>query len=321
MAFQDQTELASEGHHHHSQAFVRPPPSLRVYRAMSRLPWPRSFAGRLMLVCFLGTHLPLLALIIGLAATTGFAQTSVQIALGLTLVGTLVATGLVLAIVRGALAPIDATRLALADFHSDRSISHLPTGHTDEVGRLMASAQAAIEGLGRNIAELDGLAHRDPLTGMGNRRWLVREALARRDAMQESASSLVILDLDHFKLVNDRYGHLTGDNVLRELAHVMTPELDEGALLARVGGEEFCILLPAVPIEGAAGLAERLRARIAGHAFSDLPGGEITASFGVARVRCDDPRLGESFARADLLVYRAKADGRDRVVVEHSAQA
>lgn len=294
-------------------------PSLRVYTILSRLPWPRRFSGRLMLVCFFGTHLPLIALIVGLAATVGFSESGVQIALGLTLAGTLVATALVLAIVHFALAPIDATRQALADFHADRTISRLPTDHTDEIGRLMTCTQATIEGLGRKLTELDGLAHRDPLTGIGNRRWLVREALARRAAMQAAPSSLVLLDLDHFKLVNDRHGHLTGDNVLAELAPVLTSELGQGAVLARFGGEEFCIVLPGVPLEAAAAIAERLRERIARHRFAGLPAGEITASFGVARIRRMDPRLGESLAQADLLVYRAKAEGRDRVVVEHTA--
>jgi diguanylate cyclase (GGDEF)-like protein len=294
-------------------------PSLRTYTLLSRLPWPRRFSGRLMLVCFFGTHLPLIALIVGLAATVGFSEVGVQIALGLTLAGTLVATALVLAIVHFALAPIDATRQALADFHADRTISRLPTGHDDEIGRLMACTQATIEGLGRNLAELDGLAHRDPLTGIGNRRWLVREALALRAEMQAAPSSLVLLDLDHFKLVNDRHGHLTGDSVLAELAPVLTSVLGRRAVLARFGGEEFCIVLPGVPLKAAAAIAERLRDRIARHRFAGLPAGEITASFGVARVRREDPRLGESLAQADLLVYRAKAEGRDRVVVEHTA--
>jgi len=302
-------------------AAVRQNASLRVYTTLSRLPWPRRFSGRLMLVCFLGTHLPLITLIVGLAVTAGFHVPGVQIALGLTLAATLLATALVLAIIHFSLAPIDATRQALADFHADRTISSLPTGHDDEIGRLMACTQATIEGLGRNLAELDGLAHRDPLTGIGNRRWLVREVLARRQEMQAARSSLVLFDLDHFKLVNDRHGHLTGDSVLAELAPVLAPLLGRGAVLARFGGEEFCIVLPGVPLEAAAALAERLRARIAGHRFAGLPAGEITASFGVARVRREDPRLGESFARADLLVYRAKADGRDRVVVEHAPAA
>ncbi len=294
-------------------------PPLRTYTLLSRLPWPRRFSGRLMLVCFLGTHLPLIALIVGLAATVGFSEAGVQIALALTLGGTLLATAMVLAIVHFALAPIDATRQALADFHADRTISRLPTRHDDEIGRLMACTQATIEALGRNLAELDGLAHRDPLTGIGNRRWLVREALALRPRMQATPSSLMLLDLDHFKLVNDRHGHLTGDSVLAELAPVLTTELGHGAVLARFGGEEFCIVLPGVPLEAAAALADRLRRRIARHRFAGLPAGEITASFGVARVRRDDPRLGESLAQADLLVYRAKAEGRDRVVVEHTA--
>lgn len=293
--------------------------SMRVYETLSRLPWPRRFSGRIMLVCFLGTHLPLIALILGLAATVGFHEVGVQVAIALTLAGTLVATAAVLAIVHFALAPIDATRQALVDFHADRTISRLPTGHEDEIGRLMACTQATIEGLGRNLAELDRLAHRDPLTGVGNRRWLVREAFARREEMRAAPSSLLVLDLDHFKLVNDRHGHLVGDSVLAELASVLMPELGRGSLLARFGGEEFCILLPGVALETAAALAERLRGKIARHRFAGLPAGEITASFGVARVRREDPRLGESFARADLLVYRAKAAGRDRVVVEHTA--
>jgi diguanylate cyclase (GGDEF)-like protein len=292
------------------------PSRMAVYDTLSRLPWPSGFAERLMLVCFLGTHLPLISLVVGLSLSVGFSEPAAKISVALALVGTLVATAAVLAIVRGALAPVDATRQALADFLADRSVSRLPTCHFDEVGRLMACAQATIEGLGRQLEELDGLAHRDALTGIGNRRWLIREAQARQAEMVVGLSSLVLFDLDHFKSINDRHGHLTGDTVLRELAPVVEPELPHAAVFARFGGEEFCLLLPGQALDAAASLAERLRGKIAGHGFAGLPAGEVTASFGVARIRGDDPRLGESFARADLLVYRAKAQGRDRVVVE-----
>lgn len=161
----------------------------------------------------------------------------------------------------------------------------------------------------------------DPLTGVFNRRYLDRRlseevASARRYGLP---LSILLLDIDHFKQINDRRGHQAGDHVLATLGKLVAGELRESDILARYGGEEFLVIAPHTPLPGATEVAERLRKRIESHEFSppDGPGGiGVTASIGVASLGegVDD---GERLVRAaDENLYRAKQQGRNRVVAE-----
>jgi diguanylate cyclase (GGDEF)-like protein len=126
----------------------------------------------------------------------------------------------------------------------------------------------------------------------------------------------VLVDLDDFKLVNDRFGHQTGDEVLRALGDVFRAGLRDVDLAARLGGEEFAVLLPETDYPGAAGVAERLRASLASLDL-DAPDGEqfgVTASFGVA-VYPEAQTVDELLSTADTALYRAKAEGKNRVAL------
>jgi diguanylate cyclase (GGDEF)-like protein len=161
------------------------------------------------------------------------------------------------------------------------------------------------------------LASLDPLTGAFNRRIFVELAekqLARAQRMQ-SPLSLVLIDVDHFKLVNDTHGHLAGDEVLRRFAEVVRDQLRKEDVFARYGGEEFCLLLPDVPGPGAVALAGRLRRAVAKSSFV-VNGAEITltVSAGVAARLDEGPESLEALiARADEALYMAKDRGRNRV--------
>ena len=146
-------------------------------------------------------------------------------------------------------------------------------------------------------------------------------ARARRDG---SRLVCLILDIDHFKRVNDSWGHAAGDAVLRELAQRIDMQVRASDVAARYGGEEFVVLLPNTDVSSASLLAERIRTEIAASPIK-LPRGEsvtITASIGIAEVspgpdEKDLKTLGDSLiARADVALYAAKSSGRDRVVVE-----
>ncbi|MCG6659101.1 diguanylate cyclase [Halomonas campisalis] len=164
----------------------------------------------------------------------------------------------------------------------------------------------------RYQAELEHLAGHDPLTGAVNRgRFLTLLERERALALRgERPLSLVMLDLDHFKRVNDGFGHSIGDKVLRTLVAICKEHLREVDVLARWGGEEFMLLLPDTPLSGAMILAERLRQAIEAANFHPVP--RVTSSFGVAEISPEEPDACW-LKRLDAALYRAKAEGRNRL--------
>lgn len=164
--------------------------------------------------------------------------------------------------------------------------------------------------------ELRLIAQVDHLTGALTRRAFVDQAEREiaRAHRYERASALVLLDLDHFKLVNDTYGHATGDEVLRHVSQMAGVTLRPSDAFGRLGGEEFAMLLPETSGDEAVVVAERLRCAIADHPLR-LPDGRmlnVTASFGVAALAPTLHSLNEWIERADKMLYAAKAAGRNR---------
>jgi two-component system cell cycle response regulator len=196
---------------------------------------------------------------------------------------------------------------------------------SDFLAHLGAIASFSIENA-VNRARLRRSGFTDVLTGWHNRRYLqarMKEELAR--ACRDGRSLVcMMLDIDHFKRVNDTWGHAAGDSVLRELAQRIDAEVRASDVAARLGGEEFVILLPSTTSVDGKRLAERIRNAVGAAPF-ELPGGEqiaVTVSIGIAEFAPaagdgDLRSLGEALvARADAALYDAKAAGRDRVVVE-----
>jgi diguanylate cyclase (GGDEF)-like protein len=160
-------------------------------------------------------------------------------------------------------------------------------------------------------------ASTDGLTDLANRRHF-EEALAAEISRSERFGgmlALVLADLDDFKQVNDRYGHQTGDDVLRSFADVLRETVRDIDMAARYGGEEFAVLLPQTDLEGAERLAERLRETIASRRLTLEPGATfaVTSSFGVASFPAASTAAA-LFAAADEALYRAKSEGKNRVV-------
>lgn len=211
-----------------------------------------------------------------------------------------------------------------------RDASRFTARHaTDFLAHLGAIASIALENA-VNRARLTRSGFTDPLTGWHNRRSLqirIAEELARA-RRQNSPMSCLMLDVDHFKKANDRYGHQAGDQILREIARRVDVKVRATDVTARYGGEEFTILLPDTNVDSAALLAERVRAAIASTPF-DLGDGErtqVTVSIGIAgaspeRLATDLPAYAQSLiARADDALYRAKSEGRDRVALSADEQ-
>ena len=170
--------------------------------------------------------------------------------------------------------------------------------------------------LQEKIGRLNHQAQSDPLTGLANRR-------AMQDALTvwlESKKTIAVIsvDIDHFKRVNDTFGHDVGDETLRSVAGLMKQNSRPSDLLCRVGGEEFVLLLPDSSIAAAVDIAERLRLSIASTALETV--GHITVSLGVALWRSGDS-MEDVFHKADQLLYRAKQQGRNQVVAEQESSA
>ncbi len=173
--------------------------------------------------------------------------------------------------------------------------------------------------------ELRKLAAYDPLTGAYNRRsfeQLVAREFSRSQRQEGRHASLLLIDLDHFKLINDRYGHPTGDIVLKETAAVIRGALRQQDIFSRLGGEEFCVLLPETGAQEAHGIAERLRFIVACHRSThEIAAMTVTCSIGVATQAAPAQTLEALMAEADAAMYQAKRQGRNQVVMTTSGLA
>jgi diguanylate cyclase (GGDEF)-like protein len=184
--------------------------------------------------------------------------------------------------------------------------------------RQLAEAHAELERRARKLEalqqQLQEQAERDWLTGLHNRRYFARELERLLTEQRGGWFSLAVVDLDHFKSINDRYGHEVGDQVLVRVAALLCDVLRQSDIVVRSGGEEFLVLMPVTEVHAATACCERIRQRIRDEPWERVAAGlVVTASVGVAST--DDPdRLAVLARSADQRLYEAKRSGRDRVV-------
>ncbi|MDT9001924.1 GGDEF domain-containing protein [Paucibacter sp. APW11] len=180
---------------------------------------------------------------------------------------------------------------------------------------LVINANVAFLILTRLVLNIQRLTRRDPLTDCWNRRAL-SEAMEREHARLQRGSryTLVMVDMDHFKRLNDTLGHAAGDLALQALVQALMPCVRDIDMLGRLGGEEFCVLLPDTDLAGAALVAERMRANLEAHPF-EYQGKTwpLTASFGIAEAGREEISAEQVLMRADQALYQAKAQGRNLV--------
>lgn len=171
--------------------------------------------------------------------------------------------------------------------------------------------------LAQSILSAEERALLDPLTGLWNRRWLAAQGEAVMGQCRRSGGpvSVGVFDADYFKQINDRWGHGVGDVVLKHLAARAAETVRPGDQVARIGGEEFCILLPDLTTDQAAMVLERVRSEIEANAIGPLPAGAVTISAGVATNRGGTVTFETLLHAADTALYRAKEAGRNRVEV------
>ncbi|MGM0823397.1 MAG: diguanylate cyclase [Pseudomonadota bacterium] len=159
----------------------------------------------------------------------------------------------------------------------------------------------------------------DELTGLGNRRYMLNftEHLFEQSQRSGHPLSMALLDLDHFKRVNDDFGHPAGDQVLKVVAGALLDEVRKADVVARMGGEEFCVLMPETDTEGALDVIERIRQRVESlsHQAFGVPV-NVTVSLGLATAMDDDASFDQLYSRADRALYQAKFKGRNCVIVD-----
>ncbi|MDP2560586.1 GGDEF domain-containing protein [Psychrobium sp. 1_MG-2023] len=180
----------------------------------------------------------------------------------------------------------------------------------------MTSAQAEIQSLKQQLESSKQQASTDPLTGLYNRR--VFEDIYQRfesDASNENMT-LIMMDIDKFKVFNDTHGHLMGDQILKFVGHLLKDMCKEPSVPVRLGGEEFAVLCPSASINAAQAMAEKLRAKLESVPFTNKRTGQkiapVTASFGVAEAKGKEV-LAQVIERADQALYAAKDAGRNQV--------
>ena len=277
---------------------------MTIYSLLARV-FPRSFVAKVFLIAFIGTHVPLIATVSFLFKQRGGVMANLDIA-GVILVATLAGTAATLLSLRAILSPLFAVRDAMIVFETDGERVELPTRFRDEVGTVMALTDRLMQHVERTLTKTRIAADTDSLTGLFNRRGFDRRV------RPTDPGAIVCLDLDHFKSVNDSFGHQAGDDVLRTVADVIRRTMRDDDIVARFGGEEFVVFLPGATAKAAGEIAERARTTIA-----DTVGigtRTITASFGVAA--CEDGgTVQDAIERADAASYAAKQGGRNRVVL------
>lgn len=215
-------------------------------------------------------------------------------------------------LIRSIVQPLNRAVLHFKQIAKGNLDENISISSQDEIGQVLSELAAMQGKLKIMISELDQLASTDKLTGAWNRRRFEETVETEMDRLRRYGQrlSLMILDVDHFKKINDDYGHPIGDQVLVDLSNTIRTSLRASDSLTRWGGEEFVVLCPNTTAPIVANLAERLRKKIATVNFKEV--GNITVSFGVAE--CGPSETWEQWLhRADEALYLAKSGGRDQV--------
>lgn len=231
-------------------------------------------------------------------------------------VGLLLAVGSALVLAHSILQPVKVLKSAAAALRAGELATRVQPLGRGELADLMESFNAMAADLQQKQRQLAELAITDPLTGLFNRREFMQQLTAELERAGRYGHPVVLLmcDLDHFKQVNDSYGHQAGDQVLQSFARTLRDQLRQGDLVARYGGEEFIALLPETSLEASLVSAERIRLAVAALPVDTTSGPvSLTVSIGCAEF----PRNGATgetvLAAADRALYRAKEAGRNRI--------
>lgn len=279
---------------------------MRLYHLLSRV-FPASFSAKLAFLVFAGMQMPAVLTLLALGAGPATGRT-VMLVFGVHLA----AMAITVTAIRWVLMPIFRVNATVAAYAETRAVRLLPDGYGDEVGRLMANVNALMLDIDAELDAASREAETDPLTGLLNRRGF--ERLMPPIAM----GSVLYIDIDHFKQINDQWGHATGDAALVSVSDAISGALRSRDVLARMGGEEFAVYIEETVESRALDVAERIQDRV--RADVRVHGRPVTVSVGLAIA--DMPAARDALcAAADAATYAAKLAGRDRVVLSETPLA
>jgi diguanylate cyclase (GGDEF)-like protein len=288
--------------------------NLDVYLWLSRLGFPKSYQGKIMLVMFVGAHGPLVVLVIYLLLSLPHTLRPTLQIIGLLVCATLLGTAAALYALNGLLAPVRLASASLRTYLDSQRLPDLPIGFADEAGRLMADMQYALNNLDATIRSLEGLSGTDPLTGLLNRRAGEKQLAEDAARVRRGGRTLTIgvVDVNNFKSINDTYGHQVGDACIRHVADVIRRNIRESDWLARWGGDEFVLVLhDASPFAATELVLQRILRDLKDSPVRMPQGEELVMRITIGACRYSgETDLRELVAKADEALYEAKREER-----------
>jgi diguanylate cyclase (GGDEF)-like protein len=288
--------------------------SLGVYVLLSRLGFPKSYRGKIMLVMFVGIHVPLVVLVFYLLLSSQLTLRPALQILVLLVCATLLGTAAALYALNSLLAPMRLASASLKEYLDSQRLPDLPIGFADGAGRLMADVQYALNELDTTIRSLEGLSGTDPLTGLLNRRAAEKRLAEDAARVRGGRRTLTIgvVDLNNFKAINDTYGHEVGDACIRHVAEVIWRNIRESDWLARWGGDEFVLALhEASPFAATELVLQRIVRDLKDSPVRLSEGLELVLTLTIgARRYSGEADLRELVAKADEALYEAKREER-----------
>lgn len=282
-----------------------------LYQTLDRL-CPSSFTAKVFILAFVGTHVPLVAAIVFSLLTIESLEQATPMLLVL-LFATLAGAIGTLAGLRALLMPIKVASKAAAAYEAGKGVPELPTEFKDEAGQLLLSVRRLTERAERRLRVAAEEASKDPLTGVLNRRGF--NAMLDNLQPKERSGAVLSVDIDHFKEINDEYGHQVGDSVLKDVANAIVECVRSADPVGRFGGDEFVIFLSGATQTVAMNKARAIRSMI----DTDVRVAEtnVTVSIGLAITSppedSSESSTDEVFSASDKALYQAKSNGRNQV--------
>lgn len=290
--------------------------SLKIYKFLSRFPFPNSYLGKIMLIAFFGIQVPLIILIIySVYSTPQGTESTVRILVS-TVIASVLGTAFTLYVLYYLLAPVSLASKKLREYITDKKMPDLPTYYKDGAGQLMSDVQYTVSHIDKLIRSLEKTSSTDYLTGTYNRfsaETRLKEDIAR-SGRSEHKMTLVLLDLDDFKIINDEYGHDIGDFCLKHVVNIVKSNIRESDWLARWGGDEFMIMLLDSDEIYASTVLERISASLEENSIPNSQGSiTITISVGVTQYKSEFD-FERYYKTVDVALLEAKRRGKGQIV-------